>query len=276
MLKIIILVIIIVFAVLIIKGNREDKARMREEAEILIKKEQEIAEERERQVEERKRQVIENGLEKSKHDISCLERFDIKIDKNNILTRKALRDMPEIKFKNITRSFNKNSLPTFVVVDVETTGLYAYKDRIIELSAIFYENYESISCFTTLINPQKPIPEDASDINGIYDEDVEDAPTIAEVSNSFLEFVGNCPVVAYNASFDLKFLYCSGIDLISAKNPLYDAYALARKAYRDQYSYKLPAVANSIGIYYNAHSSLDDCYATGKVFEDAIDEIIYS
>ncbi len=269
MLGIIIIAIVIAFAVLIIKGNRDDKARRLEEAEILIKKEQEIAEERERQ-------VIEKGLEKSNHDVSCLERFEIRIDKNNILTRKALRDMPEIKFKNITKAFNKNSLPTFVVVDVETTGLYAYKDRIVELSAIFYEDFQPISCFSTLINPGKPIPEDASDINGIYDEDVEDAPTIAEVSNSFLEFIGNCPVVAYNASFDLKFLYCSGIDLISAKNPLYDAYALARKAYKYNYSYTLPAVANNIGIYYNAHSSLHDCYATGKVFDDAIDGIIYS
>lgn len=269
MIKFIIIAVIIVFAVLIIKGNRDDKARMREEAEILIKEEQKIAE-------ERGRQVIEKRLEKTKHDISCLERFEIKIDKENILTRKALRDMPEIKFKNITKAFNKNSLPTFVVVDVETTGLYAYKDRIIELSAIFYEDFQPISCFSTLINPGKPIPEDASDVNGIYDEDVKGAPTIAEVSESFLEFVGNCPVVAYNASFDLKFLYCSGIDLISAKNPLYDAYSLARKAYKDHYSYKLPAVANSIGIYYNAHSSLHDCYATGKVFDDAIDEIIYS
>lgn len=226
--------------------------------------------------EEKRKLWLQNAMNETQHNVNQLVKTPVIIDKDNALKRKLLKDMPEIKFKNITRSFNKNSLPAFVVVDVETTGLYAHKDRIIELSAIFYENYEPISCFTTLVNPQKPIPKEASDVNGIYDEDVKDAPTISEVSESFLEFVGNCPIVAYNASFDLKFLYCSGIDLISAKNPLYDAYALVRKAYKDNYSYTLLSVANDIGIYYNAHSSLHDCYATGKVFDDAIDEIIYS
>ena len=185
--------------------------------------------------------------------------------------------MPEIKFKNITKSFNPDSLPAYVVFDVETTGLKAYSDRIIELSAILYEENEPISCFTTKINPGKPIPAAASEVNNIYDKDVSDAPSISAVSGSFFEFIGSCPLVAYNASFDLKFLYCSGIDLISLKNKVYDAYALAKKAYDSAYvkSYTLTDIANFNNIYFDAHDSLNDCYATGLVFQKSILEITY-
>ena len=100
------------------------------------------------------------------------------------------------------------------------------------------------------------------------------APSLEQISNSLLEFVGNCPVVGFNLAFDLKFLYCAGIDLFS-KRKCYDAYLISKKAYADYLSsFSLVDVAAYNDIYFDAHNSLNDCLATGLVFEKAIKEII--
>lgn len=64
----------------------------------------------------------------------------------------------------------------FIAFDLETTGLDATSDRIIEISAVLFENFAESKRFSTLVNPGCPIPLSASRINGIYSEDVKDAP----------------------------------------------------------------------------------------------------
>ena len=70
--------------------------------------------------EEKRKLWLQNAMNETQHNVNQLVKTPVIIDKDNALKRKLLKDMPEIKFKNITRSFNKNSLPAFVVVDVET------------------------------------------------------------------------------------------------------------------------------------------------------------
>lgn len=206
--------------------------------------------------------------------INSLSAAAVTVRSAHTLDRKFLRDMPEIKFRNVTRSFVPEAIPSFVVIDTETTGLMASRDRITELSAILFEDFEPVSYFSTLINPKKPIPEEASDINHIYDDDVKNAPLLDYVSDSFLNFVGDCPIVGYNLAFDLKFLYCSGIDFTSSKHTFFDVLALTKKAFPDLASYKLVDVAKRFDIIFDAHASLNDCLATGIVFKRVIDEIV--
>lgn len=220
------------------------------------------------------KKYIESKKESFNSIIDSLVKHDVMLDDSTVLYRQQLRDMHELKFKNITRSFNPDTLPAFIVLDVETTGLSATRDRIIEVSAILFEDFTPVSYFSTLVNPKRTIPGEASIINNIYDSDVEFAPSLEQISNSLLGFIGNCPVVGFNLAFDLKFLYCAGIDLFS-KRKCYDACLIAKKAYANYLcSFSLVDVAAYNDIYFDAHNSLNDCLATGFVFEKAINEII--
>ncbi|MBQ7703339.1 MAG: 3'-5' exonuclease [Firmicutes bacterium] len=197
------------------------------------------------------------------------------INKGATLNRNRVSDIPEIKIQNITKSFNVEAkLPSFVVIDMETTGLSPGKDKIIQVSAIRYDDLQPEEAFVTNVDPDRHIPEDASQINGLFDEDVKGAPLFSEIAESLIAFVGNSPIVGYNVAFDLKFLYCSGIDLITNKK-IYDVMALAKKVFKnDLYNYELKTVAEACGIVIdNYHHAKADCYATGQAFIDLIDRI---
>lgn len=194
---------------------------------------------------------------------------------NEKLKRNPIGEMPEIKYTNITKLFNRDKLLSFVVLDTETTGLRASSGRIIQLSAVKYVEWEPVETWDTLINPKKKIPADATAVNGITNEMVADKPTISEVSKSFIDFVGDSDIVGYNLPFDMKFLYAEGFDFsASKKRKFYDVLPLARKTYKEYLNtFKLVDVTDHLGIVYNAHNSLDDCCATGEVFIDIVDEI---
>lgn len=198
-----------------------------------------------------------------------LEKIDVAIDTNTVLKKKTIEEMPEVKISPIGKQFDKEGkLSTYFIVDIETTGLKAETDEIIQLCATKVVDGRIVSYFNTYIKPEKPINKEATKINGITDEMVKDSPTIDQVANSFLEYIGTKPIVGYNISFDLKFLYVSGIDLLS-KRKIYDAYALAKGVIKknDIWSYSLDSIAHYYGVNYPPHDSLYDCIATGMVFE---------
>ncbi|MBR2669269.1 MAG: 3'-5' exonuclease [Solobacterium sp.] len=187
------------------------------------------------------------------------------------LKRNKMIDIPEIKYTSIGKSFNKDRLLKFVVIDTETTGLKASSERIVQLSAVKYVDWEPVEAWSTYINPKRPIPAEASAVNKITDEMLIDKPTIKQVAESFTQFVKDYDVVGYNLPFDFKFLFAEGIDLTVQKRRYYDVYSLAKKAYMDELdSFSLEDVTKYLRIYYNAHNSLSDCYATAEVFGNVI------
>ena len=183
--------------------------------------------------------------------------------------------MPEIKYASVGKSFNKDALVRFVVVDTETTGLKASNGRIVQLSAIKYGDWEPVEIWSTYIDPGKvKIEADATKINGITNEMVAGKPTIKQVAHSFMDFVGDCSVVGYNLPFDLKFLYAEGIDLTNIKRKYFDVLALAKKCYKSDLDFfSLEDVAEYNRIYFIPHNSLHDCLATGDIFERIVDDI---
>lgn len=192
------------------------------------------------------------------------------------LERLRLSDMPEIKYSAVTASFNPDRLPSFVVIDTETNGIKIQGGRILELSAIRYEDFQPVAAWTSLVNPQKAIPADATAVNGITDDMVASSPTLAQVSASFIDFIGTSPLVGYNLPFDLKFLYSRGIDLTAQKRKYYDVLEVARRAFKkdEVFSYKLVDVSEACGIFPDsAHRSLADCFTTAQVFQCCIDRI---
>ena len=103
------------------------------------------------------------------------------------------------------------NLPPLTIFDVETTGLDPTKGhRVVEIAGVRIENGVIMeeSAFTSLVNPERPIPWEAKNINNISDEDVANAPTIMTVLPQFLEFAKGSTLVAHNAAFDMSFLEC--------------------------------------------------------------------
>lgn len=168
----------------------------------------------------------------------------------------------------------------FIAFDLETTGLDATSDRIIEISAVLFENFAESKRFSTLINPGCPIPPSASRINGIYDEDVKDAPEEKEAIESFCSFVGkdalngNIVMVAHNAMFDIKFLLRalshSGIEAdICFQDTLY----LSRNIGLPVEDNKLGTLSKYFNIpQENAHRASDDARVCGEVFIRLLDQ----
>lgn len=204
---------------------------------------------------------------------SSIPKYEITLNEPTV-KRNKLIEMPEIKYAAVGKSFNKDKLVSFVVIDTETTGLKASSERIIQLSAVKYAEWEAVETWNSFINPKRDVPEEATKINGITNEMLIDKPTIKEVHDSFLDFVGNSTVIGYNLPFDLKFLYAEGIDLTEQKRKYYDVLSIAKKVYKDNFTdFTLTDVANHNGIYFDAHNSLNDCFATAEVFEHLVDEI---
>ncbi|RTM14610.1 MAG: exonuclease [Bradyrhizobiaceae bacterium] len=94
----------------------------------------------------------------------------------------------------------------YVVVDVETTGGWANGDRITEIGAVKIRNHQVVDEWHSLVNPQRAIPAKITQITGITNEMVRDAPIFAEVSDSFMRFMGDGIFVAHNVNFDYGFI----------------------------------------------------------------------
>lgn len=179
-----------------------------------------------------------------------------------------------LDFNKLRKNTNISRLLDFVSIDVETTGLVPGKDKIIEISAIRFVNFEPVQIFKTYINPCIPIPEEASKINGITNDMVSDAPKIETVIPSLLEFIGQSTVIGYNLIFDLKFLRKFGLDLSQNQRYYFDVMETAHSIDTDAFNHKLLTVCNARGIYFPPHSAKSDSLATGLLFVQYIREKI--
>lgn len=177
-----------------------------------------------------------------------------------------------LDFNKLRKNTNISRLLDFVSIDVETTGLVPGKDKIIEISAIRFVNFEPVQIFQTYINPCLPIPEEASKINGITDDMVSDAPKIETVIPSLLEFIGQSTIIGYNLIFDLKFLRKFGLDLSQNQRYYFDVMETAHSIDTDALNHKLLTVCNARGIYFPPHSAKSDSLATGLLFVQYIRE----
>lgn len=95
---------------------------------------------------------------------------------------------------------------SYIALDIETTGLNPKSERITEVAALRVEEGEIRDCFSTLINPERPLDARIIQLTGITDEMVAGAPPIAAVIGEFLEFCGSLPLLGHNLPFDYSFL----------------------------------------------------------------------
>lgn len=163
----------------------------------------------------------------------------------------------------------------FIVFDLETTGTSIASDEIIEIGAVKLEEGKITEYYDTLIDPDRHIPEEASNVNHIYDDDVKNAPYIEDVFPFFMQYCKGYILIAHNGSgFDFRFLerYCNKYG-IPFENELVDSLTEARKILKKQRSHSLASLCNYYGIVNkNAHRAYEDAEATAKVFVKLMDE----
>ncbi len=156
---------------------------------------------------------------------------------------------------------------TYVVLDVETTGLNTATDMIIEIGAVRIENGVEVEEFSQLINPERPIPEKVVELTGINDGMLRDKPTIDQVIHDFAKFCEGAVLVAHNAAFDMAFFdRAFRAASIPFEHPKLDTLTLVRNLYVGQKSFKLGNMCKFLGISLSkAHRAVHDSRATGEM-----------
>jgi len=158
----------------------------------------------------------------------------------------------------------------YVAVDLETTGLDAERDAIIEVGAVKFRGEEVLGTFESLVDPNRPIPYKIQHLTGITPDDVRNAPPLFEVLPSLSRFVGNNPIVGHNVGFDLGFLRRRG--LFQGHTGI-DTFELAGILLPHAARYSLGILAQTLGITLPAtHRALDDARATHALFIALLDQ----
>ena len=164
-----------------------------------------------------------------------------------------------------------------IIFDFETTGLSPQLgDRPIEIGAVLIEDTKVTHQFQSLMNPGFTVSSFIESYTGIGNDMVQSAPPCEEVMEQFAEFIGDYPLVAHNASFDLKFLD-SELKFIgmSRRNDITCSMLTARRVYPDAPNHQLGTLVRYCGVYTDGtfHRALADAEMTGRLWISMIEKI---
>src|SRR5271157_5829804 len=156
-------------------------------------------------------------------------------------------------------------MTSIVCIDIETTGLDADTDAIIEIGAVRFSGDRVEAEWTSLINPNRPIPPMITQLTGINNDMVSHAPLIRAKIHELEDFVGDSPILGHSVHFDLSFLQRQNI---LRYNEAIDTYELASVLLPDASRYNLAALAQALGILSleGHHRALADARLTHAVF----------
>ena len=168
----------------------------------------------------------------------------------------------------IIQDYFKNMI---ICIDLETTGLDKYNDKIIEVAMVkFDENsFEIVDTFSSLVNPEIDIPDVISNLTWIYNDDVIWAPMFDNLKQDIVNFIWWLPILAHNISFDVGFLINNWINI--NENINIDTFFLANFLSYDSSSLNLEVLCDNFWIWIKwAHRALNDANATIKLFEKLV------
>ncbi len=163
----------------------------------------------------------------------------------------------------------------YVAFDLETTGLSAQNDRIIEIGAVVMKNGQEVDRFQTFVDPQRMLDKKIIELTGITDDMLVGAPQIEEVLPQFLEFVGDRVLVAHNSDFDTGFIRaaCARMD-ISYHFTAADTLILSQNMLPQLNKFKLDIVSNALSLPdFQHHRAADDAVTCGLIMHRLMEQM---
>jgi len=163
-----------------------------------------------------------------------------------------------------------NVIPDYTAIDIETTGFSPEFDSIIEVAAVRIRDGKIADEFSSLVNPGREIDSFISDLTGITDDMIKDAPPFEDIASKFLEFIGSDVLIGHNVSFDINFLYDNleecNLDL---KNDFIDTRRISKRIFKEMKKYTLADVAERCKVCNEeeAHRALADAHAAYQCYE---------
>ncbi len=159
----------------------------------------------------------------------------------------------------------------FVIFDTETTGFYVGNDQMIEIGAVKMKNGEVIASFDELINPNRLLPKKITELTNITDLMLKDKDNEEMVTKRFLEFIGNDPLVAHNAKFDIGFIKnaCNKYNLGEFTNTVCDTMSMARMLSPEWSNHKLSTLVKKYNVEWDEtehHRADYDALGTARCF----------
>lgn len=192
----------------------------------------------------------------------------IKIMRESEFLRKIGYDVP---FSECKGEVFKEDISNYTVIDIETTGTSTKTCEIIELAAVKVVNGSIVDEYDSLIKPTSSISKKITELTGITNEMVENAPLIKNELQNFLDFVGDDIILGHNIStFDSSIIYryCETLGLNPFINDMLDTLNYAHYCNIDVPDYKLSTLSEYFGIEYDAHRAKNDCFANHKCYEE--------
>ena len=157
-----------------------------------------------------------------------------------------------------------HTLEQFVSIDLETTGLKAGVDEIIEVGLAKFDLLGNYQEFQTLVRPESRLTHFISDLTGLVDRDLRDAPTFDEVRTEVMNFIGVLPIIGHNIQFDIDFLKAQGI---KTTNINFDTWELGALLLPTAEKLNLASLAELLGVQAErSHRALDDAICARDIF----------
>lgn len=162
-------------------------------------------------------------------------------------------------------NYTRRIIDDYCVLDTETTGLSAYYDEVIEIGILRVRNNQIVDRYSQLIQPEYEIDSFITALTGITNEMVAGMPSIMEVKDTVLSFLGDDIILGHNTSFDIRFLNAGfGIKL---NNKYMDTMQFARKVYPEFKHHRLTDLTKSLKLSNNEHRTIADCIATKELYD---------
>ena len=162
-------------------------------------------------------------------------------------------------------NYTRRIIDDYCVLDTETTGLSAYYDEVIEIGILRVRNNQIVDRYSQLIQPEYEIDSFITALTGITNEMVAEMPSIMEVKDTVLSFLGDDIILGHNTSFDIRFLN-EGFG-IKLNNKYMDTMQFARKVYPEFTHHRLTDLTKYLKLSNNEHRTIADCIATKELYD---------